>query len=317
MTGKTDTTKSAPELDAETLKNFLGARDEGDDGSQSDELSDDNNDEELDEDFDDDFEEGDEDANEDDDGDDEDEAEEDDEDEEGDEDADEAEDSDEAGDEKKGKAAEAVAGDNNGAGEKKPQPSTDTAEPSLEEELKTGIKPDFIPGSKEFFQATAEEAKAQIVKELGEFDEYNPDHIARFNYFVAEAQANRKAEYQGAVEIIKQAREQRVAQRRAIETQKQVDKQIDSILNTPELKQRFASLLKSMETNSRGDYLVLVEQLNQGKSEGLITLAKRVAGPHGRLLEKKSGKTRRQTPEKSRRTNKDESVMTAADLGFL
>jgi hypothetical protein len=310
MTGETNTTKSTPELDAETLKDFLSARDEGDAGSQSDELSDDNNDE----DFDDDFEEGDEDdedANEDDDGDDGDDEDEDEE------ETDEADDSDEAGEKKNGEGAETGAGDDNGAGEKKPQPSAETAEPSLEEELKTGIKPDFIPGSKEFFQATAEEAKAQIVKELGEFDEYNPEHIARFNYFVAEAQANRKAEYQDAVEIIKQAREQRVAQRRAVETQEQIDKQIDSILNTPELKQRFASLLKSMETNSRGDYLVLVEQLNQGKPEGLITLAKRVAGPHGRLLEKKPGKTRRQKPEKSRRTNKDENVMTAADLGLI
>ena len=302
MTGETDTTKSTPDLDAETLKNFLSARDEGDADSQSDELSDDNNDEEFDEDNDDDFEEGDEDEA----GDDEDE-----------DDAEDEDDSDES--EGSGKTDEAGAGDDNEAGEKETQSSAsaDTAEPSLEEELKTGIKPDFIPGSKEFFQATAEEAKAKIVEELGEFDEYNPDHIARFNYFVAEAQANRKAEYQGAVQIIKQGREQRAAQKRAVETQKQVDKQIDSILNTPELKQRFASLLKSMETNSRGDYLVLVEQLNQGKPEGLISLAKRVAGPHGRLLEKKSGKTRKQAPEKNRRTNKDENVMTAADLGLI
>ena len=311
MTGETDTTKSTPDLDAETLKNFLSARDEGDADSQSDKLSDDNNDEEFDEDNDDDFEEGDEDEA----GDDEDEEEANDEEDE--DDAEDEDDSDES--EGSGKTDDTATGDDKEAGEKKTQSSAsaDTAEPSLEEELKTGIKPDFIPGSKEFFQATAEEAKAKIVEELGEFDEYNPDHIARFNYFVAEAQANRKAEYQGAVEIIKQVREQRVAQRRAIETQKQVDKQIDSILNTPELKQRFASLLKSMETNSRGDYLVLVEQLNQGKLEGLISLAKRVAGPHGRLLEKKSGKTRKQAPEKNRRTNKDENVMTAADLGLI
>ncbi|MCK9492699.1 MAG: hypothetical protein M0Q24_11515, partial [Sulfurimonas sp.] len=224
MTGETDTTKSTPDLDAETLKNFLSARDEGDADSQSDKLSDDNNDEEFDEDNDDDFEEGDEDEA----GDDEDEEEANDEEDEDDAEDEDEDDSDES--EGSGKTDDTATGDDKEAGEKKTQSSAsaDTAEPSLEEELKTGIKPDFIPGSKEFFQATAEEAKAKIVEELGEFDEYNPDHIARFNYFVAEAQANRKAEYQGAVEIIKQVREQRVAQRRAIETQKQVDKQIES-----------------------------------------------------------------------------------------
>jgi hypothetical protein len=147
----------------------------------------------------------------------------------------------------------------------------------LDEEVKARIKPDYVPGSKEFFQATAAEAKAAVKNELGDFDEFDPDHIARYNYYVAEAQARRKSEYQKGVEQIKD-------ERKAKEVVGNLDSQMQKILPTPELKKKFGQALKQV---SHGTYMEIEEALMKGDTSKLIDLAKKVAGPHGQLLDGK------------------------------
>jgi hypothetical protein len=182
---------------------------------------------------------------------------------------------------------------------------------TLEDELNARIKPDFVPGSKEFFQATATEAKEAVEKELGDFDEFDPEHIARYNYFINEAQNQRKAEYQKGIEIVKNERTQRAERKTLLKKQKDAETQVDAILTTPEQKKKFGELLKSMSKNSRGEYLVLLEDLSLGKPDRLIKLAKKVAGVHGRLIDNK----RPQRRSSAKRKRKGE-VYGSDLLGF-
>ena len=211
---------------------------------------------------------------------------------------DEAGDDSEAGDEEAGKDGEsdktdtgATAGE--GQEEKKPVYAT------LDEEVKSRIKPDYIPGTKEFFNAAESEAKKAVEAEFGEYDEFDTKHIARFNYFVNEAINSRKAEYQKGIQII-------TSERKSRETYQDIHSQVDKLLPSPEQKKRLGEALHKI---SHAAYLEIEKSLAKGDPSKLLELAQKVAGPHGKLLDDVK-------PPKKQPTKKKGEVFGSDILGF-
>ena len=165
---------------------------------------------------------------------------------------------------------------------------------SIEDEIKDRVKPDFVPGSKEFFAAAEAEARAAIAKELGEFDEFDAAHIARYQYYVNESMNSRKVEFQKAIRIISDEHSSR-------QMTKKIDSQINAILPTPQHKEQLREALNNV---SHKMYLEIESSLSKGDASKLIELAKKVAGTHGELVRNKrpvkAAKTRKSSGKKSR-----------------
>ena len=175
---------------------------------------------------------------------------------------------------------------------------------TLEDEIKSRVKPDYIPGTKEFFAAIEDEAKKAIEAEFGEFDEFDTKHIARFNYFVNESINSRKAEYQAAVKIIANEHQGR----RAIQD---INSQMDKLLPKPEHKKQLAEALNKI---SHAAYLEIEESLAKGDPSKLLDLAKKVAGTHGKLLDGKTPEGKK--PVKTQQDKKKGEVFGSDILGF-
>ena len=175
---------------------------------------------------------------------------------------------------------------------------------TLEDEVKSRVKPDYIPGTKEFFAAAEDEARKAIEAEFGEFDEFDTKHIARFNYFVNEAISSRKAEYQAAVKII--ANEHRG--RKAIQD---INSQMDKLLPMPEQKKQLAEALNKI---SHASYLEIESALAKGDPSKLLELVKKVAGTHGKLLDGKQPEGKK--PTKDQPAKKKGEVYGSDILGF-
>ncbi len=175
---------------------------------------------------------------------------------------------------------------------------------TLDEEIKSRVKPDYIPGSKEFFTAAEAEAKKAIEAEFGEYDEFDTKHIARFNYFVNEAINNRKAEYKKAVQII-------AGEHQTRKTYQNINSQMDKLLPKPEHKKQLAEALNKI---SHAAYLEIEESLAKGDPSKLLDLAKKVAGTHGKLLDGKAPEGKK--PIKTQQDKKKGEVFGSDILGF-
>lgn len=255
-------------MDAENNENELDDLELNDTDELEDEieLDDDQGEQDSDADLDDD--------SEDDDSEDED-AEEDDDDEE--EEDEESGDDSETGDEKAGEDGKSDKTDTDakaGEGQEEKKPAYAT----LDEEIKNRIKPDYIPGTKEFFNAAESEAKKAVEAEFGEYDEFDTKHIARFNYFVNESINSRKAEYQKGIQII-------TSERKSRETYQEIHSQVDKLLPSPDQKKRLGEALHKI---SHAAYLEIEKSLAKGDPSKLLELAQKVAGPHGKLLDGKT-----------------------------
>lgn len=182
-----------------------------------------------------------------------------------------------------------------------------SGELSFEEEVKTRVLAEYTPGTKEFFDASAADAKAEVEKEFGEFDEFDPAHISRFHYYVNKAQVDRNKEYEAAVAIVKTERETRVKETQKQQKLKEVEAKIESILPTPELQKDFDALLQDMSKNNRGEFLVMMEELAQGKLDKFVETARKVTGPQHREVINKSAR-RTAKPASARRKGNRELV---------
>ena len=175
---------------------------------------------------------------------------------------------------------------------------------SIEDEIKDRVKPDFVPGSKEFFAAAEAEARAAIAKELGDFDEFDAAHIARYQYYVNESMNSRKAEFQKAVRIISDEHNSR-------QLTKNIDRQINAILPTPQHKEQLREALHNV---SHKTYLEIENSLSRGDASKLIELAKKVAGTHGELVRNK--KPAKAAKAKKSSSKKGREIYGSDILGF-
>ena len=158
------------------------------------------------------------------------------------------------------------------------------------------IKPDFIPGSKEFFDAVEETAARRFKQEMGEeFDEFDPKHLIKFNYFARLEAAEREKEYKAAVSYIQKEEASK-------NIEKSLSNKLDEILVSPELKLKFSEELGKISVSK---YAELEKSIAAGDFSGILDLAAKVASP----LPRESNSVR-----KSKNVNKPKSVKLFSDF---
>ena len=158
------------------------------------------------------------------------------------------------------------------------------------------IKPDFIPGSKEFFDAVEETAARRFKQEMGEeFDEFDPKHLVKFNYFARLEAEEREKEYKAAVSYI--AKEEA-----SKNIEKSLSNKLDEILVSPELKLKFSEELGKISVSK---YAELEKSIAAGDFSGILDLAAKVVSP----LPRESNSVR-----KSKNVNKPKSVKLFSDF---
>lgn len=158
-----------------------------------------------------------------------------------------------------------------------------------QEAISKGVKPEYVPGSKEMLDAAEEEARQKVIDEFGEFDPFETKHLSRFNAFNLEAIRRREQSYKDAVDHIKtgfQNKSKLEANRKAAE---KLDAEMNEILSTPELKARFKKAIKKI---SVGSYEEIQTALEKGDITKLTGFARKVAGVQGRMLEGKPPKVK-------------------------
>jgi hypothetical protein len=158
------------------------------------------------------------------------------------------------------------------------------------------IKPDFIPGSKEFFDAVEETAARRFKQEMGEeFDEFDPKHLIKFNYFARLEAAEREKEYKAAVSYIQKEEASK-------NIEKSLSNKLDEILVSPELKLKFSEELGKISVSK---YAELEKSIAAGDFSGILDLAAKVVSP----LPRESNSVR-----KSKNVNKPKSVKLFSDF---
>lgn len=158
------------------------------------------------------------------------------------------------------------------------------------------IKPDFIPGSKEFFDAVEETAARRFKQEMGEeFDEFDPKHLIKFNYFARLEAAEREKEYKAAVSYIQKEEASK-------NIEKSLSNKLDEILVSPELKLKFSEELGKISVSK---YTELEKSIAAGDFSGILDLAAKVASP----LPRESNSVR-----KSKKVNRPKSVKLFSDF---
>lgn len=135
------------------------------------------------------------------------------------------------------------------------------------------IKPDFIPGSKEFFDAVEEAAAHRFKQEMGEeFDEFDPKHLIKFNYFARLEASEREKEYKAAVSYIQKEEASK-------NIEKSLSSKLDEILVSPELKLKFSKELGKISVSK---YAELEKSIAEGDFSGILDLAAKVTNPFPR-----------------------------------
>lgn len=158
------------------------------------------------------------------------------------------------------------------------------------------IKPDFIPGSKEFFDAVEETAARRFKQEMGEeFDEFDPKHLIKFNYFARLEADEREKEYKAAVSYIQKEEASKTIER-------SLSNKLDEILVSPELKLKFSEELGKISVSK---YTELEKSIAAGDFSGILDLAAKVVSP----LPRESNSVR-----KSKKVNKPKSVKLFSDF---
>ncbi len=158
------------------------------------------------------------------------------------------------------------------------------------------IKPDFIPGSKEFFDAVEETAARRFKQEMGEeFDEFDPKHLIKFNYFARLEAAEREKEYKAAVSYIQKEEASK-------NIEKSLSNKLDEILVSPELKLKFSEELGKISVSK---YAELEKSIAAGDFSGILDLAAKVVSP----LPRESNSVR-----KSKKVNRPKSVKLFSDF---
>lgn len=156
------------------------------------------------------------------------------------------------------------------------------------------IKPDYIPGSQEFFDAVERAAIESFSKEVGEeFDEYNTKHIVRMSYFARRESAKRENEYHDAIGELRQEKGAKAAEQ-------EISSKMASILNTPELQTKFN---EEFEKISVSKYRQFERELAAGNLKGFLEFVNDVATrkPSKPVVKGKPTNTTRKNNSRTRR----------------
>lgn len=203
----------------------------------------------------------------------------------------------ETDDDENGDLEEEEIQDGNGKPGKDKQPQDLGSVANTKQDVISGrIKPDFIPGSKEFFDAVEETVARRFKQEMGEeFDEFDPKHLIKFNYFARLEADEREKEYKAAVSYIQKEEASK-------NIEKSLSNKLDEILVSPELKLKFSEELGKISVSK---YAELEKSIAAGDFSGILDLAAKVASP----LPRESNSVR-----KSKNVNKPKSVKLFSDF---
>lgn len=203
----------------------------------------------------------------------------------------------ETDDDENGDLEEEEIQDSNGKPEKDKQSQDLGSAANTKQDVVTGrIKPDFIPGSKEFFDAVEETAARRFKQEMGEeFDEFDPKHLIKFNYFARLEADEREKEYKAAVSYIQKEEASK-------NIEKSLSNKLDEILVSPELKLKFSEELGKISVSK---YAELEKSIAAGDFSGILDLAAKVTSS----LPRESN-----SAGKSKKVNKLKSVKLFSDF---
>ena len=145
-----------------------------------------------------------------------------------------------------------------------PKPTTYGAGNSDEEYIRKNIDSSFIPGTNEFFEAVENEAKSAVENSTGEeFDEFNPQHISRYNYYVNQCAKKREDEMHRGIEWCRKRDARIIAEQNAKKVEKEFGDFLNKQITSPELANKFQeacdnlTVRQTREINARiekGDY---------------------------------------------------------------
>lgn len=143
-------------------------------------------------------------------------------------------------------------------------------------EFVVNAKKGYTPGTREFVNECREVAKMAVAKELGvdEYDPYDDEHQAWFQIKFQEEANHRRECYNALVEETKTEYSNRKKQAEMQQRQLEVRKELMTILDTPE---KADAMQKAMRGVSHGYFDDMVKELNEGKKDKLLKLAKNVA----------------------------------------
>lgn len=151
-----------------------------------------------------------------------------------------------------------------------PKSSTYGAENSDEEYIRNNIAPSFIPGTNEFFEAVENEAKSAVENSTGEeFDEFNPQHISRYNYYVNQCAKKREDEMHRGIEWCKKRDARVMAEQNAKKVEKEFGDFLNKQITSPELASKFQEACDNLTVRQ-------TREINAGIEKGDYTGVQRI-----------------------------------------
>lgn len=141
------------------------------------------------------------------------------------------------------------------------------------------IYPEFVAGTNEFFNGVEDDARKAVEQSTGEeFDEFNPQHMSRFNYYANLAAKRREDEGRRGIEYLKR-QEQEIAQ---IQKQKEVEKNFGEFLNkqitSQELANKFQEACDNLTVRQTREINMKIEK---GDYSGVQRIIDGIKGRHG------------------------------------
>ena len=193
--------------------------------------------------------------------------------------------------------------------EKNNEQTRDASGPDSEADyIARNINREYIPGTNEFFDAVDNDARKIIEDQLGEdFDEFNPKHMARYNYVFSQCARSREDEMKRGLAQCRQRDSQMAAMMERQKIQQGLNDFLNKSLPTDEMKQEFIRASKKITVEQQE---AIDAQIAKGDYSGVQKLIEKISSLNGKIAQTKQ--TVSKQPAKS--VNKAKRVPLASDL---
>lgn len=160
-----------------------------------------------------------------------------------------------------------------------PKPTTYDAGNSDEEYIRKNIDSSFIPGTNEFFEAVENEAKSAVENSTGEeFDEFNPQHISRYNYYVNQCAKKREDEMHRGIEWCRKRDARIIAEQNAKKVEKEFGDFLNKQITSPELASKFQEACDNLTVRQTREINAKIEK---GDYTGVQRIIDSIKGQRG------------------------------------
>lgn len=156
---------------------------------------------------------------------------------------------------------------------------------AIDDPLKV-FKPEYVPGTTEYLDRLTKDATARAcdrlgIKDVEDFDPYNPKHTNAMNFFFARLDQSATKDFEDAkAELLNERKEKK--QRAAFDQAKnKAGSEIDKILSSKELKQKYLDALENMTVKDHKKALEAAKQNHDFTA--FVDIAKRITGVKANL----------------------------------